>query len=148
MTATPYLCVHDGAAALDFYASAFGAIEHSRWVDENGRMGHSEFELAGTTFFLSDEYPEMCVLSAKTLGGCPLAFVVMVEDADAAFAAATAAGATIDRPLVDEFDGRRAGWLKDPFGFRWNISTSGPELTNDELQERVGDEFTITHKDA
>ncbi len=144
MTATPYLCVNDGAAALDFYARAFGATEQSRWVDANGRMGHSEFTLAGTTFFLSDEYPEMGVLSPTSIGGCPLAFVLMVDDADATFATATAAGATVDRPLVDEFDGRRAGWLRDPFGFRWNISTTGPDLSKDELQKRVGAEFTIT----
>ena len=55
---TPYLCVHDGAAALAFYAEAFGAVEAMRVVDDDGRLGHAEFAIGDVTFYLSDEYPE------------------------------------------------------------------------------------------
>lgn len=140
----PYLCAHDAEAALGFYERAFGAVVHSRWKDESGRMGHSEFSIGAAPFFLSDEWPELGVVSPKSLGGAPMAFVLTVADADALFAQARAAGATESRPLTDEFDGRRSGWLTDPFGFRWNITSAGPEQSLDQLQSAAGEGWTIT----
>ena len=53
---TPYLAVHDGAAAIDFYQRAFGAEETGRrFTDEDGRIGHAELAIGGATIFLSDE---------------------------------------------------------------------------------------------
>ena len=55
---TPSLTVRNGAAALDFYARAFGAKEHYRLPDPNGKMMHAEFEIGNSRIMLSDEYPD------------------------------------------------------------------------------------------
>lgn len=67
--AVPYLCVRGGAAALDFHRSGFGATETVRLTDDGGRIGHSEFLIGDNRFMLSDEWPEMKVLSPLTAGG-------------------------------------------------------------------------------
>lgn len=119
-TVTSYLCCDGAAEAIDFYGKAFGAVELSRMAEPNGRIGHAELQLGETTLYLSDEWPEMKVLSPRTLGGHSVSFVVRVADADAAFAKAVAAGAIVERPLRDEPHGR-AGWVLDPWGHHWSI---------------------------
>lgn len=71
-----------GAAALDFYKAAFGATETVRLTDKEGRIGHSEFLIGENRFMLSDEWPEMKVLSPLTVGGHTVSFSIQVDDAD------------------------------------------------------------------
>lgn len=119
---TPYLCVHDATAALDWYRRAFGATVSNR-IEWEGKVGHSELEVAGAVFYLSDEYPEIGVVSPRTLGaGSSTSMVVLVGAADEFIGRAVAAGATLQRP-VEEAHGTRSGWIVDPFGHRWNIGT-------------------------
>ena len=144
VTATPYLCVAGASAALDFYASAFGAEEVSRWTDrETGMIGHAEFVIDGARFFLADEWPEGGVYSPATIGRTPVSFVLEVEDVDAVFQQVVAAGATVERPVADSPHGRN-GWLFDPFGHRWSISAHDPGKSATDLQNEVGDEYVIT----
>lgn len=119
---TPYLTVSGAAAAIDFYRAAFGAEEAGeRYVEADGHIGHAMLDIQGQQIFLSDEYPPLDVLSPSSRGGATSSIVLGVDDADAAFARAVAAGATVDRPLKDEPYGR-SGWLVDPFGHRWCIN--------------------------
>jgi uncharacterized glyoxalase superfamily protein PhnB len=122
LNVTPYLAVHDARAALDFYAAAFGAVETSRIVMDDDRIGHAEFTIGQVTFFISDEYPEIFVPSPRTLGGTPVALHCEVPDVDAAFAQAVAAGATELRAPEDQFHGNRNAVIVDPFGHRWMLS--------------------------
>jgi len=62
--ATPYLCVHDGKGALDFYQRAFGAKETMRMAQPDGRIGHAEFRIGDAVIMLADEFPEMGFRSA------------------------------------------------------------------------------------
>lgn len=124
---TAYLCCNGAAEAIEFYKRAFGAEELYRMPNPDGRLGHAELTIGDTTLFLSDEWPEMNVRSPKSLGGSSVSFVLDVPDADAAFARATEAGAEVERSLKDEPYGR-AGWVVDPFGHRWCISTSNPDF--------------------
>jgi len=91
ISATPYLCVHDAAAALDFYAKAFGAVETLRMAEPSGKIGHAEFHIGAAQFMLASEFPEIGVLSPKTLGGSPVLIVLDLPDVDAFAATATAA---------------------------------------------------------
>jgi PhnB protein len=123
---TSYLCCNGAAEAIEFYKRAFGAEELYR-MEDGGRIGHAEITIGDTVLYLSDEWPEMHVLSPATLGGYSCSFVVSVPDADAAFARAIKAGSEVERPLKDEPYGR-AGWVVDPFGHRWCISKSNPDF--------------------
>jgi len=140
-TATPYLCVHDAAAALDFYVRAFGAVETMRLPqpEPDTRLGHAEILVGGARIMLSDEFPEIGVLSPRTLGGSPFQLHVTFEgvDIDAVFAAAEQAGATVTRPPSDQFYGERAGQIVDPFGHRWTLATPTEQLTDDEIVRRA-----------
>ena len=122
-TVTAYLSVRDAASALAFYAEAFGAVEQSRLVGDDGRIGHAELTIGSSTLMLADEYPEADIVGPQTRGGPTCSFTIEVPDVDAAFERAVAAGATIDRPVADQFHGNRMGSVRDPFGHRWTLST-------------------------
>ncbi len=130
---TAYLCVEGAAEAIAFYTRAFGATERYRITMPDGRIGHAEISLGESVLMLSDEAPELGVLSPHRLGGNSTSFVIEVDDADAAFERALAAGATMERPLKDEPYGR-AGWVVDPFGHRWSIMTPSPAFDPAQMQ--------------
>ena len=119
---TPYLTVHDGAAAIDFYQRAFGAEETGhRFADENGKIGHAELAIGGATIFLSDEYPDYHALSPKTLGGSAVMLHIQVADANAVATRLVEAGAQTLREVADQGEGHRRGVFLDPFGYRWMV---------------------------
>jgi len=118
---TSYLCANGADAAIDFYKRAFAAEEAGeRYIESDGRIGHAQFRIGGTNFYISDESPSLGVVSPLALSGVAVSFSMSVPDADVAFKRAIDAGARVDRPLKDEPFGR-SGWLVDPFGHRWNI---------------------------
>jgi PhnB protein len=119
---TPYLAVSDGEGALDWYHRAFGAEEQFRVVGHDGRLGHAEFTIGAARFMVSDEYPEIGVLSPTTLGGAGAALHLSVGDVDDLFARAVDAGAMALSPPADQPHGARAGTLLDPYGHRWMLS--------------------------
>jgi PhnB protein len=128
-TITPYLTFRDTLKAIEFYKEAFGAIEKVRLPDDQGKMSHAEIRIHGVPIFLSDEYPEIDVLSPESVGGTPIMLVLDVDDVDSVFHQALAAGAIQDRPLQDSFEGAlRTGKLVDPFGYRWMITTEKGEI--------------------
>ena len=144
-TVIPYITVKGAARAIDFYKKVFGAIENAaRYTEPGGRVGHAEIEIYGSRIMLSDEHPEIGVLSPESLGGTPLALHVSVADAGAVVARAAAAGATIQRAVDEQPYGEQSGTIKDPFGHRWMITTPIEDVSKDELQRRVGDAYKIT----
>lgn len=135
MTAvTPHLTCRDAAAAIDFYQRAFGAEECSRLAAPDGRVMHAQIRIGGAFVMLVDEYPELGCLSPLGLGGSPVTIHLYVEDADAAFARAVAAGATVTLPLADQFWGDRYGRVSDPFGHHWSIATHLRDLSPAEIK--------------
>lgn len=130
-TVTTYLAADDCAAAIDFYGRAFGATESYRMMGNGDgdmtKIGHAEIRIGNSVLFLSDEAPEYEAISPKTLGGAGVAFVLDVEDAEAAIQRAVDAGARLVRPIEDAPYGRN-GWVLDPYGFRWNIMQGNPDF--------------------
>jgi PhnB protein len=135
-TATPYLIVNDAAGAIDFYQRAFGATEVMRF-DHGGKIGHAEIRIGDSPIMLADEHPEMGARSPQTLGGSPITILLYVEDVDAVFTQAVAAGAKVQRPVEDKFYGDRAGSVEDPFGHVWHIATHKEDLTLEEMYKRA-----------
>ena len=135
-----YLTVSDANAAIDFYKEAFGAEEMFRLTEPNGKVGHADLRIGNTVLMLSDEYPEYNAFSPQTIGGSPMRIHLDVADVDAFAARALAAGATVVRPIEDQFYGARSGHLADPFGYTWVVSTHQRDVPIDELQRQF-DEF-------
>jgi PhnB protein len=135
----PYLCVDGAAAAIDFYREVFGAIERVRSDGPDGRIGHAEVEIGTGVVLLCDEYPDMGYVAPPTLGGTPVTMHVYVEDVDATFARALAAGATELGAPQTQFYGDRAGQFLDPFGHRWYVATHVEDVAPDEIARRAAE---------
>jgi PhnB protein len=129
---TAYLCAKGASDALAFYARAFGAKERYRLTNDDGSIGHAEIDIGQTTIYVSDEAPQLGVLSPATLHGNSTSFVLDVADCDAVFQRALEAGATEERPLTDNPYGR-GGWVVDPFGHRWSIMTPNPHFKPEDM---------------
>ena len=122
-TVTPYLCVKDGAGAMEFYRKAFGATEALRLPMPDGRIGHAEVRIGDSFIMLSDEFPEYGNRSPESIGGSPVIIHLYVEDVDAMASQAVAAGAKVLSAVADWEHGDRSGRLADPFGHLWIVST-------------------------
>ena len=140
-TATPYLIVTGAASALEFYKQAFGAVELFRMAAPDGRIGHAEMQIGDSRIMLADEFPDMGFRSPQSLGGTPVGLMLYVEDVDARFSRAVAAGAKVVRPVKDQFYGDRSGTLTDPFGHSWTLATHIEDLTMAEVQKRSESQF-------
>lgn len=141
-TVTPYLIIRNAARAIEFYKKAFGATEVMRFADpRSGKIGHAEIKIGDSSVMLADEYPEMQYRSPQSLGGSSVLMQLYVEDVDALFKQAVAAGAKVLRPVADQFYGDRSGSVTDPFGHLWNIATHKEDLSDEELLKRSAKAF-------
>lgn len=138
----PYLRVHSTAEAIDFYTRAFDANELFRLTEPNGRIGHAEIKIGPTTVMLSDEYPERGIRGPRSLGGTTFSIHLHVANVDKAFEQAVSAGATVVRPLQNQFYGERSGTVRDPFGHEWLLGGHIETVTPEEMQRRYTALFT------
>ncbi len=133
----PYLVVSNAAAAIDFYKNAFGAVELVRHpAPGTDKLMHAHLVIHGGHLMLSDDFSAQMGGKSQTpeaLGGSPVTFHLHVEDADAAWAKALAAGAEVKMPLADQFWGDRYGQLRDPFGHNWSIGQTLRNPTQEEI---------------
>jgi PhnB protein len=136
---TPYLCVDGAADAIDFYKEMFGATERMRMAEPDGTIGHAELQLGDSVVMLSDEFEAMGISSPKTLGGTPVTLSVYVTDVDAVIAKALAAGATLVRPIENQFYGDRSGQILDPWGHRWSVGTHVEDVPPEEMERRAAE---------
>jgi uncharacterized glyoxalase superfamily protein PhnB len=136
-TLTPALTVHNAAEVIEFYKEALGARERSRMTTPDGKwVIHAELKIGDSTFMLGEEMPGMEHRSPQSLGGTSVGFYVYVEDVDAAFERAVAAGATVKEPVADMFWGDRVGTVLDPSGHVWMLATHVEDVEPEELRKR------------
>ena len=133
---TPYLAVEDAAKAIDFYKEAFGAEETIRMPGPDGKIAHAELQIGDSKLMLSDPMPQSSVRPPSERGGTTASIFMYVDDADATFDQATAAGADVVMQLEDMFWGDRFGTLSDPFGHVWSVATHKEDLSEEEMAER------------
>lgn len=134
-TVTPHLVCAGASDAIAFYQKAFGATELMRMPTPNGKLMHASIRIGDSIIMLNDEFPEMGAVGPKARGGASVTIHLYVEDADASFARAVKAGATVKMPLGDMFWGDRYGLVEDPFGHSWSIATHQRDLSHAEIQE-------------
>ena len=134
---TPYLFIDGAAAAIEFYKQAFGATEIMRMGAPGGKVGHAELQIGSSRIMLSDESLEMGAKSPKTVGGSPVMIHLYIDDVDAAVTRSVAAGATITRPVADQFYGDRTGGIRDPSGHVWHVATHVEDVSQEEMMKRA-----------
>jgi PhnB protein len=140
-TVTPYLVVDDAARAIAYYCEAFGAKEALRMDLPGGKIAHAEIQIGDSRVMLSDENPQWGTKGPKSVGGTATSLMIYVEDCDAVFDRAVAAGGTVVMPTQDQFYGDRSGTLLDPFGHKWHIATCKEVVPPEELQKRAAAMF-------
>ncbi len=133
---TPYLTFRDASRAIEFYKQVFGAVEHFRLTEPDGKLGHAEIAIGDSILKLADEYPEYGSRSPESFGGSPVRLHLSVADVDSVTARAVEAGAKLIRPVQDQFYGDRTGLIQDPFGYSWVVATHKEDVSQEEMQRR------------
>lgn len=118
-TIAPMLSVRRGREALAFYAAAFGATELFKVESPDGHVV-AQLAVDGAAFWVADESPAHANFSPETLNGGTVRMILTVEDPDAVFDRAVAAGATVVTPMKDDY-GWHLGRIVDPYGHHWEI---------------------------
>lgn len=134
---TPYLSVQGAAAAMDFYKRAFGAQELFCLAMPDGKIAHAQLRIGDSILMLDDNRAEGRFQDPRALGGTTMALYLYVEDVDALYSQAVAAGATALEPVKDQFYGDRSGALSDPYGHVWYLATHREDVSEDEVQRRA-----------
>jgi uncharacterized glyoxalase superfamily protein PhnB len=135
---TPYLVVNGAAKAIEFYTKAFGAKEVARMPGPGGKLMHVEVKIGDSYIFLADECPEMGGNPGpKTLGGTPVSIHLYVDNIDAVFKQALAAGAQEKMPPANMFWGDRFAKIADPFGHEWSLATHVEDVPPAEMPKRM-----------
>lgn len=118
----PMLCYHDARAAIEFLVKAFGFEELSRYEMPDGKIGHAELGRDGVRIALAAEFPAMGFESPRDLDTRYSQLYVTVDDVDAHYERARAAGAVIATEPAEEH-GDRFYRATDPEGHRWIFAT-------------------------
>lgn len=134
---TPHLVCEGAADALAFYQRAFGAVEVGRMDGPDGKIMHAEMRIGNSMIMLADAFPEYGSRGPRALQGTPVTIHLYVEDADAVWERALAAGATVQMPLEDAFWGDRYGQVVDPYGHQWSIATHQRDLIPQQIEEAM-----------
>jgi PhnB protein len=120
---TPYICVADSRAAMEWYGEVFEAtVTGKPYVMDDGRIGHVELNIAGSLLMMADPFPEVDVEPPDLSSGSAVSLHLDVPDCDAVVAAAVRNGARLDRGPESTSHGRSVTF-HDPFGHRWIINS-------------------------
>jgi uncharacterized glyoxalase superfamily protein PhnB len=137
-TVSPHMVVRGAKKAIDFYKKAFGAEGVVCMPGPDGEsVMHGEIKIGNSTVMIHDEFPGPGPKAPDSLNGTSVKMHLYVEDVDALFKRAVAAGATPTMPVADMFWGDRYGMVTDPFGHHWGIATHKEDLTPEEIGQRA-----------
>lgn len=130
----PYLYLRDATSAIAFYKKAFNAKVTVHMPGPDGRVMHAEMQFGDSIIMLADEAPERGVHGPQHYGGAPFCLAYYVEDCDAIYRQAIAAGAKSVREPADQFYGDRSAGVEDPFGFQWYLATHVRDVSPEEMK--------------
>lgn len=122
---TPYLCVANARAAVEWYVDALGAeVIYEPIVMDDGRVGHCELAVGQAHFMMSDEFESAGVAAPDASRGSAVSWHLTVDDVDAAAARVRATGTSMRRGPEDSPPAGRVAVFVDPFGHRWFLNQS------------------------
>jgi uncharacterized glyoxalase superfamily protein PhnB len=128
-TVTPYLIVEGATKLLDFAKEVFDAEETVHMEGPGGTVGHAEVRIGSSIVMLGDAGGEWSPM--------PASLYVYVEDVDATYARALAAGGTSVKEPENQFYGDRSASVRDPVGNLWGIATHVEDLSPEEMAARL-----------
>jgi PhnB protein len=143
----PHIYIEGAAAAVAFYAKAFGAEEVFRVAGADGRILHGELMIAGSVVMIGDPTNRDIYGDPRQLGGCTAGLHLMVDDNEALLNRAKAVGAEEVQPLTRMFYGASSCSVRDPFGHVWVLLSWLEDLAPAEI-ERRGAEFVRASAEA
>jgi PhnB protein len=133
MNITTHIVVRDAGRAADWYRDVLGADQGMRVEVPGGKFMQLELRFGDSTVMLADEFPELDILSPLSIGGTPTVLHLRIDDVDAVWERALAAGAEVRAPLGDAFWGERYGQIVDPFGHRWGLAQHLRDVPQEEI---------------
>jgi uncharacterized glyoxalase superfamily protein PhnB len=126
----PALRYRDAKAAIAWFEKVFGFKRHAVHEGPDGSVGHAELVLSGGMIMLGsardDDYGKHFKLPDELGGLETRSAYIVLEDADAVYARALAAGAAVVRPIRNTEYGSREFTVKDPEGHSWSAGTYDP----------------------
>ncbi len=128
-TVTPYLMVHNVEALVNFIKQVFGATEKERMLRPDGTIAHAEMRIGNSVVMMAE--------AASGEARMPGMLHLYLEDVDAAYRRALAAGASSVRAPRDEYYGDRTAGVNDAFGNQWWMSTHFEDVPAEEMQQRM-----------
>ncbi len=135
-TITAYLIVDGADAAIELYKNALGAKVIDVVKMPDGKVMNAQLQIGNSMLMLNDEFPDWGAIGPKKIGNTAVTMHMYVEDVDAVWAQAVAAGFEVSMPLDNAPWGDRYGSLKDPFGHSWSLATHIEDVSPEELAER------------
>jgi PhnB protein len=143
-TVTPCLTVKGIPQAIEFYKTAFGAVEQVRLTGADDTLiVHAELKIGNSLIVLNEESTHTGILSPLSLGGCAMAIHLYVEDVDQLCQQAVEAGAAIILAPCEAYWGDRWAKLQDPFGHCWSVATRVERLSKVALAQRAKEAFLV-----
>jgi uncharacterized glyoxalase superfamily protein PhnB len=134
-TLTPHITVRDAKGAIEFYKKALGAqvlhVSHT----PDGRVMHASLKIGDSVIMLNDEFPEWGGTPAPRSEVNGVTIHVYVDNVDALFDQAVAAGSVVKLPLAEQFWGDRYGTVLDPYGFKWSLATHTKDVSPAEMEK-------------
>jgi PhnB protein len=124
----PFVFVDGAEDLIGFLVATFGGVETERLARSDGRIGHAEVRIGDSVVMVSD--------STESFPARPCAHYVFVDNVDAVYEHAVAAGAASLREPSDQFYGNREASVVDPWGNVWWIATVIEAVDDTEIQRR------------
>ncbi|HEX3471143.1 MAG TPA: VOC family protein, partial [Silvibacterium sp.] len=111
--------------------------ERFRMADKDGKVAHAEIQIGDSCVMMADENAAIGAHSPEHYGGVPMSLMIYVENCDAVYKKALAAGAKNLREPADQFYGDRTAGVADPFGFHWWIGTHIKDISPEEMKQHM-----------
>ncbi|MBS1882393.1 MAG: VOC family protein [Actinobacteria bacterium] len=138
---TPHIVVPEAAEASRWYQGALGAEERSRVTLPGGKVMTLELRFGDSAVMVAGEFPDAGILSPFDIGGTAVVLQLYLEDVQATWERAVAAGARVRHPLAEAFWGDLHGQIEDPFGHRWNLARHLRDVAPEEIAWGAAEAF-------